>query len=90
MTYPVSFTGGGLDGCMAEIAETLYPRDEGSWGIYEVAGDVTCGEGGFAFSSTGAWDGKGFHGVGKVTEGSGSGGSVTLTATFADAPAHAF
>lgn len=56
VTYPVGYTGGDLDGCSAEIAETLYPRDEGSWGIYEVAGDVTCGDGGFTFTSTGSWD----------------------------------
>ena len=84
VTYPVTFTGGELDGCMAEIAETLYPRDEGSWGIFEVAGDVTCGDdGGFAFTSTGSWDDKGFHSAGKVTEGSGSGSYAGLAGRLA-------
>jgi hypothetical protein len=82
VTYPVTFTGA-LDGCAAEIAETLYPRDEGSWGIFEVAGDVTCGDGGFAFTSTGSWDGKGFHAAGKVTEGSGSGSYAGLAGRLA-------
>lgn len=83
VNYPVTYSGGGLDGCTAEIAETLYPYDEGSWGIYEVAGDVTCGDGGFAFTSTGSWDAKGFHGAGTVTEGSGSGSYADLAGRLA-------
>ena len=31
VTYPISYTGD-LDGCTAQVAETLYPRDEGAWG----------------------------------------------------------
>lgn len=73
VTYPVAYSGGDLDGCTADVAETLYPRDEGSWGIYEVAAEVTCADGGFAFTSSGSWDAKGFHGAGGVTEGSGTG-----------------
>jgi Protein of unknown function (DUF3224) len=80
--YPVAYSGA-LDGCTAEIAETLYPREEGAWGIYEVAGNVTCGDGGFAFSSTGSWDGKGFHGAGRVTEGSGTGRFAGLSGRIA-------
>ena len=71
--YPVAYAGGDLDGCTAEVAESLYPRDEGAWGIYEVAAEVTCADGGFAFTSAGSWDAKGFHGTGRVTDGSGTG-----------------
>jgi hypothetical protein len=73
MHYPVTLVGGELDGCEVQIAESLFPRDEGSWGIFQVVGDVECGRGGFAFTSSGAWDGQGFHGAGLVTEGTGTG-----------------
>jgi len=82
VTYPIRYTGG-LDGCAAEVAETLYPQDEGAWGIYEVAADVTCGDGGFAFTSTGSWNDKGFHGAGRVTEGSGTGSYAGLAGRIA-------
>lgn len=89
VTYPVTYTGGELDGCTAKVAETLYPRDEGSWGVFELAAGVTCDDGGFAFTSTGSWDEKGFfYGAGKVTEGSGTGsyadlaGRLALSGTF--------
>jgi hypothetical protein len=83
VTYPVAYSGGDLDGCTAEVAENLYPRDEGSWGIYEVAADVTCADGGFAFTSSGSWDSKGFHGAGRVTEGSGTGSYEGLAGRIA-------
>jgi hypothetical protein len=70
--FPVVYDGA-LDGCTAQIAERLFPRDEGAWGIFEVAGDVTCGDGGFAFTTAGSWDEKGFHSAGHVSEGSGTG-----------------
>jgi len=82
VTYPISYTGD-LDGCTAQVAETLYPRDEGTWGIYEVAADVTCADGGFAFTSSGSWDEKGFHGAGRVTEGSGTGSYAGLSGRLA-------
>ena len=72
LTYPVTLTGGDLDGCTAQIIESLFPREEGAWGIFQVSGDVACSGGGFAFTSSGAWDGNGFHGAGSVAEGSGS------------------
>ena len=83
VTYPVTYTSGDLEGCTAEIAETLYPYDEGNWGTYELAADVTCPDGGFAFTSAGAWDAKGFHGAGKVTEGSGTGSYADLAGRLA-------
>jgi hypothetical protein len=83
VTYPITYSGGALDGCTAEVAESLFPYDEGSWGIYEVAADVTCGDGGFAFTSSGSWDAKGFHGAGRVTEGSGTGSYEGLAGRIA-------
>jgi Protein of unknown function (DUF3224) len=82
VTYPVTYAGG-LEGCTAAVAESLYPKDGGDWGIYEVAADVTCPDGGFAFTSTGAWDAKGFHGTGSVTEGSGTGSYASLAGRLA-------
>jgi hypothetical protein len=83
VTYPITYSGGALDGCTAEVAESLFPYDDGAWGIYEVAADVTCGDGGFAFTSTGSWDAKGFHGVGSVNEGSGTGSYEGLAGRIA-------
>lgn len=82
VNYPVAFTGA-LDGCTGQATETLYPRDEESWGIYEVADKVTCEDGGFAFTARGSWDSKGFHGAGEVTEGSGSGSYAGLAGPLA-------
>ena len=73
VAYQVKLEGGALDGCTVDIVESLYGRDEGSWGIFDIAGDVTCSGGAFAYTSSGAWDGKGFHASGKITDGSGSG-----------------
>jgi hypothetical protein len=74
VTYPATLTGGDFDGCTAQVVETLYPRDQGSWGLYEVDVAVACGAAdGFSFTSSGSWDARGFHGGGAVTPGSGSG-----------------
>lgn len=73
VTYPVAFSGGELDGCTAQIAESLFPRDNGNWGIFQVEAEVTCAAGVFGFTSSGSWDDNGFHGSGRVKERSGSG-----------------
>ena len=73
VTYPMMFSGGALDGCKGNVAETLYGRDEGAWGVYEVATEVTCDDGGFRYKSSGAWDENGFKGGGVVIDGSGTG-----------------
>lgn len=83
VTYPVAFSGGELDGCTAQIAESLFPRDNGSWGIFQVAADVVCAVGAFGFTSSGSWDGTGFHGAGLVTERSGTGKFDGLTGRVA-------
>ena len=83
VTYPVTYAGGGLDGCTADVQESLFPYEEGSWGIYEVAAKVACDDGGFDFTSTGSWDAKGFHGAGRVTEGSGTGSYAGLAGRLA-------
>jgi hypothetical protein len=69
----VTLKGGDLDGCTVDIVESLYGREEGVWGIFDIAGDVKCARGGFSFTSSGAWDGNGFHGAGIIADGSGSG-----------------
>jgi hypothetical protein len=71
--YPVTLSGGELDGCEAQIAESLFPRDDGAWGIFAIEVEVTCDGGSFRFMSSGAWDGNGFHGAGRVVEDSGTG-----------------
>lgn len=73
VTYQVTLKGGDLDGCTVDIVESLYGRDEGSWGIFDIAGDVNCAGGGFAYVSSGAWDGNGFHASGEIKSGSGRG-----------------
>ncbi|MEW8525591.1 MAG: hypothetical protein AB2552_21355 [Candidatus Thiodiazotropha endolucinida] len=73
VAYQVKLQGGELDGCTVDIIESLYGRDEGSWGIFDIAGDVSCIGGGFAYTSSGAWDGNGFHASGDIKEGSGRG-----------------
>jgi len=73
MNYPVTLSGGELDGCTAQIAESLFPRDNGSWGVFQVEADVACDKGAFKFASSGSWDGNGFHGAGRVYQGSGAG-----------------
>ena len=73
VAYQVKLQGGELDGCTVDISESMYGRDEGSWGIFNIAGDVSCTSGGFAYTSSGAWDGNGFHAAGDINEGSGRG-----------------
>jgi hypothetical protein len=71
--YQITLKGGDLDGCTVDIVESLYGRDEGAWGIFDIAGDVSCDQGGFSYTSSGAWDGNGFHAAGNIVDGSGSG-----------------
>ena len=73
VAYQVKLKGGELDGCTVDIVEALYGREEGKWGIFDIAGDVSCSGGKFAYTSSGAWDGNGFHASGKILDGSGSG-----------------
>ncbi len=73
VAYQVKLKGGDLDGCTVDIVEALYGRDDGKWGIFDIAGDVTCSGGKFAYTTSGAWDGNGFHASGNIKDGSGSG-----------------
>jgi hypothetical protein len=74
VSYQVTLNGGDLDGCTVDIVEALYGRDDGVWGIFDIAGYVRCGNRGeFSYTSLGSWDGNGFHGAGSITEGSGTG-----------------
>jgi hypothetical protein len=73
VAYQVTLKGGDLDGCKVDIVEQLYGREQGAWGIFDIAGDVSCDRGGFAYTSSGAWDGNGFHAAGEIVDGSGSG-----------------
>jgi hypothetical protein len=73
VSYPLTLKGGELDGCTVDVVEQLYGREEGAWGIFDIAGDVKCDRGGFAYTSSGAWDGNGFHAAGEIEDGSGSG-----------------
>ena len=46
----------------------------GPGGIFDISGKVACANGdGFAYNSSGAWDGKGFRAAGSIVAGSGSG-----------------
>jgi hypothetical protein len=73
VTYQITLQGGDLDGCTVDVVEQLRPREEGAWGLFDIKGDLTCDAGGFAYTSSGAWDGNGFHAAGDIVEGSGSG-----------------
>jgi hypothetical protein len=73
VAYQITLKGGDLDGCTVDIVESLYGRDEGAWGIFDIAGDVKCERGGFSYTSSGAWDSNGFHASGAIKEGSGTG-----------------
>ena len=64
VAYQITLQGGDLDGCTVDVVEQLYGRDEGGWGIFDIAGDVKCDRGGFSYTSSGAWDGNGFHAAG--------------------------
>lgn len=69
----VKLQDGDLDGCTVDIIESVYGHDEGSRGIFDIPGDVNCTSGGFADTSSGAWDGHGFHASGDIKEVSSSG-----------------
>jgi hypothetical protein len=73
VSYQITLRGGDLDGCTVDIVESLYGREEGNWGIFDIKGDVKCSGGGFTYTSSGAWDGKGFHAAGAIKDGSGTG-----------------
>jgi hypothetical protein len=73
VAYQITLQGGDLDGCTVDIVEQLYGREDGAWGIFDIAGDVKCDRGGFSYTSSGAWDGNGFHAAGDIEDGSGSG-----------------
>ena len=73
VAYPITLEGGDLDGCAVDVVEQLYGREDGAWGIFDIAGDVKCDRGGFSYTSSGAWDGNGFHAAGAIEDGSGSG-----------------
>lgn len=73
VSYRITLSSGDLDGCTVDIVELLVPRDQGAWGFFDIAGDVKCERGGFSYTSSGAWDGNGFHAAGKIADGSGSG-----------------
>jgi hypothetical protein len=73
MTWDVKLSGGELDGCTASFAETLFPRDNMSWGIFQLEASVACDKGAFMFTSTGSWGKNGFHGAGVISEGGRSG-----------------
>ncbi len=73
MTWDVKLSGGELDGCTASFAESLFPRDNMSWGIFQLEASVACDKGAFRFTTTGAWDKNAFHGAGVISEGGRSG-----------------
>ncbi|HSA81499.1 MAG TPA: hypothetical protein VLE23_11815 [Geminicoccaceae bacterium] len=73
VAYQITLQGGDLDGCAVDVVEQLYGRDESAWGVFDIKGDLECDRGGFAYTSSGAWDGNGFHAAGHIDEGSGSG-----------------
>ena len=73
VAYQITLQGGDLDGCAVDVVEQLYGREDGAWGIFDIAGDVKCDLGGFSYTSSGAWDGNGFHAAGEIEDGSGSG-----------------
>ncbi len=68
MTWDVKLSGGELDGCTASFAESLFPRDNMSWGIFQLEASVACDKGAFKFTSTGSWGKNGFHGAGAISE----------------------
>ena len=68
VTWDVKLSGGELDGCTGSFSDILYPRDNMSWGIFELSGSVTCDRGTFKFTSTGSWGKNGFHGAGLISK----------------------
>jgi hypothetical protein len=83
VAYQLTLKGGDLDGCAVDVVEQLYGREEGAWGIFDIAGDVKCDRGGFAYTSSGAWDGNGFHAAGEIVDGSGSGDFADISGRVA-------
>ncbi len=73
IAYQITLDGGELNDCTVDIVESLYPRDAGAWGIFDIAGDLNCANGKFSYTTSGAWDGNGFHASGDIVAGSGSG-----------------
>ena len=73
VAYQVTLKGGDLDGCTVDVVESLFGREEGAWGIFDIAGALKCQDGGFSYTSSGSWDGNGFHAAGVIKDGSGSG-----------------
>lgn len=71
--YQVAVEEGDLAGCTMDVIEALYGREGGAWGIFDIEAAVTCADGTFAYTSSGAWDGSGFHAAGTITDGSGTG-----------------
>ncbi|CAN5371991.1 hypothetical protein BH10PSE7_BH10PSE7_27820 [soil metagenome] len=73
MTWDVKLSGGELDGCTASFAESLFPHDNMSWGIFQLEASVACDKGTFGFTATGSWGKNGFHGAGVISESGRSG-----------------
>ncbi len=42
VAYQIQLEGGDLDGCTLDIVESLFGRDEGAWGIFDIEGQVSC------------------------------------------------
>ena len=66
-TWDVKLSGGELDGCTASFAESLFPRDNMSWGIFNLEASVACDKGTFKYTATGSWGKNGFHGAGVIS-----------------------
>lgn len=73
VSYAVDYAGGAIDGCSGQVAETLYGRDEESWGAIDVGVAISCEDGGFGYEARGSWNGDSFQGGGHTIEGSGTG-----------------
>lgn len=73
VAYQITLQGGDFDGCTVDIVESLYGRDEGAWGTFDIAGELSCDNGKFGYTTSGAWDDNGFHAAGDINAGSGSG-----------------
>jgi hypothetical protein len=83
VSYSITLSGGELDGCTVDVVESLFGREEGNWGIFDIKGDVKCSGGGFSYTSSGAWDAKGFHAAGDIKDGSGTGKFKGITGRIA-------
>jgi hypothetical protein len=83
VSYQITLKGGDLDGCTVDVVESLFGREEGAWGIFDIAGDLKCQDGGFSYTSSGSWDGNGFHAAGKIKDGSCFGKFVNISGRVA-------